>query len=279
MKYTTNDLSKILNVSTNTIRRYEEKGFLQSVRNESNGYREFDSTDVEKLMYTSKYRRIGFSQEEITDIFGETLTERKERFARKMEELDAEMKHLYALRHMMKDDLQLLKIIDDFRDEIRPYPCCSMHIVRYQIKGKVDLGKEYTDAIHKFLDTCPEYEHVYYFEADDFINNRPRGSEGVMANEIMSRKYGVCLDPPVEYFPAKMCLMRVVRVPLDLSSEEVMTFEEMGHTLMGQFNEYMAEHDMKLQGDVVGLKLGLTREDGHDWQYLLMHVPVGDIES
>ena len=69
MEYTTNDLSKILDVSTNTIRRYEEKGFINSVRNEKNGYRQFDHVDVEKLMYTNKYRKAGFSQDNIAEMF------------------------------------------------------------------------------------------------------------------------------------------------------------------------------------------------------------------
>ena len=38
MKYNTNDLSEILDVTTNTIRRFEEKGFLNPERNEQNGY-------------------------------------------------------------------------------------------------------------------------------------------------------------------------------------------------------------------------------------------------
>lgn len=277
MKYTTNDLSKILNVSTNTIRRYEEKGFLNATRNEVNGYREFDSIDIEKLMYTNKYRKIGFSQEDISAIFEEDIRSRKMRFSEKMAELDEEMKRMYSLRHMMKDDLQLLNIIDEFSDEIKPYRSCSMHIVLYQVKGNVNLGKEQSAAIHNFLETCPEYEHIYYFDKNDFANELLVYSEGVVANEIITKKYEVSTEPPVEYYPAKQCIMRVVRVPLDLTEQKMMTEQEISYILFGQFNEYMISNNMELEGDVIGLKLGISKEEGNTWQYLLMHVPVNPI--
>ena len=57
MKYTTSELAKILGVSGNTIRRFDEKGYLSSKRSEENEYRQFDASDVEKLMYVMRYRR------------------------------------------------------------------------------------------------------------------------------------------------------------------------------------------------------------------------------
>ena len=73
MKYTTNDLSRILDVSTNTIRRFEEKGYLGSGRDEQNGYRQFQNSDVEKLMYVGKYRKVGFGHKEISELLKEDI--------------------------------------------------------------------------------------------------------------------------------------------------------------------------------------------------------------
>ena len=51
MKYNTNDLSEILDVTTNTIRRFEERGYLNPERDGANGYRVFDSGDLEKAIW------------------------------------------------------------------------------------------------------------------------------------------------------------------------------------------------------------------------------------
>ncbi len=73
MKYNTNDLSQILDVTTNTIRRFEEKGFLNPERNEQNGYRAFDGGDLEKAIYVGRYRKIGFDHGDIANLFQENL--------------------------------------------------------------------------------------------------------------------------------------------------------------------------------------------------------------
>lgn len=274
MKYTTNDLSKILNVSTNTIRRYEEKGFLHAVRNESNGYREFGSIDVEKLMYTSKYRKFGFSQEEILDIFSQTILQRKDRYESKIIEIEKEIEHLQSLKHMLKDDMQLMSRLDDFADEIKEYKSSSMYYILYQKNGNVSLGKNQTEAIHGFLEVCTEYEYIYHFEKDDVLNGRLVYGEGIAANELMVDKYGISKQSPLEHYSAQMCLMRVIRIPLDFSDREMMSREEIVYQLFGQFSEYMEQNQLELINDVIGIKLGMSQEDGKDWQYVLMHVPV-----
>lgn len=274
MKYTTNDLSKILDVSTNTIRRYEEKGFLHAVRNENNGYREFDIVDVEKLMYTSKYRKVGFSQEEILAVFSENIHSRLERFSDRMRDIDFQIEKLKAIRHLLKDDSNLIHRIEDFGQEIKKYPASPMHYILYQIGGDVKLGKEQTIALHDFLGKCWEYEYIYLFMKEDVLAEILNYSEGVAANQKLTEKYGIEIKEPIAAYPGVDCIMKVVRIPLDLKNEAVMSGDELKYTLFGQFNEYIRENGLSLKGNVIGVKLGLSHENGNDWQYVLMHVPI-----
>lgn len=39
MRYKISDLAKLLDVSTNTVRRYEDMGYISAVRDENSGYR------------------------------------------------------------------------------------------------------------------------------------------------------------------------------------------------------------------------------------------------
>ena len=39
MRYKISDLAKLLDVSTNTVRRYEDIGYISAVRDENSGYR------------------------------------------------------------------------------------------------------------------------------------------------------------------------------------------------------------------------------------------------
>ena len=46
MKYKIGELAKLLNISTNTVRRYENQGYIHAVRNEDSGYRYYDEDGV-----------------------------------------------------------------------------------------------------------------------------------------------------------------------------------------------------------------------------------------
>ena len=114
MKYKTSDLSKILNVSDNTIRRYAQKGYLNPERDEDTKYRYFNNSDVEKMAYISKYRKIGFGHEEIANMFQYDIDQCNVTFEEKMEEIDREIKKLTYLRHMLKDDININSITSLF---------------------------------------------------------------------------------------------------------------------------------------------------------------------
>lgn len=279
MEYNTNDLSKILNLSTNTIRRYEEKGFLSSVRDDSNGYRKFGSSDVEKLMYINKYRKIGFSQEEILGMFNDNIDNTIERYGEKMQELDDEIARLTAFRHMLKDDYLLLGRVKPFGDNMIEMIGSGMHFVLYQKNGNLNLGKENSDALHNFMETCPEFEYIYHFAKEDVEAQNLNYSEGIAANTRITDRYNVNTQFPVCEFSKQFCIMKFVRVPLDIQGEELMTRKDISHILFGQFLDYMSEHNYKLAGDVLGLKLCLSNEDGKEWQYLLMHYPIVEPEG
>ena len=46
MKYKIGELAKLLNISTNTVRRYENQGYIHAVRNADSGYRYYDADGV-----------------------------------------------------------------------------------------------------------------------------------------------------------------------------------------------------------------------------------------
>ena len=59
--YKINELSSLFDVSTNTIRRYEDYGYISPSRDDENNYRYYSEEDIDKLVYVSKSRGFGFS--------------------------------------------------------------------------------------------------------------------------------------------------------------------------------------------------------------------------
>ena len=60
-----NQLSKLTNVLSKTIRYYEEVGLLPKASRHSNGYREYSSIDVERLVFIRRCRELQIPLEQI----------------------------------------------------------------------------------------------------------------------------------------------------------------------------------------------------------------------
>lgn len=274
MEYTTNDLSRILDVSTNTIRRYEEKGYLHAARNENNGYRQFTHEDVEKLMYVNKFRKVGFSHEEIADIFDENIQQIEERFREKMEELDRQIAYLSSLRHVVKDDIGLMHRVPQYSDGYTEFENSPVHYIIYQTPNGLQIDKQCERALHKFMSTCPEFEYAFFFDKEDVLNRRLEFSQGVIAHQSRTKQYRVVIEPPICSYERRLCLVRIVRLPIDITAQSTEQQSRVTKILFDDFLEYIEREGYKLIDDVMGVKIGMSREDSTDWQYVLMHYPI-----
>lgn len=65
MKYKIGELAKLLNISTNTVRRYEQNGYIQAVRDANSGYRYHDDDGVFGITNAKLLRKYGFTHEEL----------------------------------------------------------------------------------------------------------------------------------------------------------------------------------------------------------------------
>lgn len=272
MKFSTNDLSKILGVSGNTIRRYEKMGHLGNVRNEYNGYREFNPADVEKLMYVSKYRKLDFSHKEISIIFDNDIKYTQEIFKNKMLEFENKINYLMSLMHMLKDDINLIERICEYGTAPFLFNCSAMNYIFYQINGNL-CTKETGEDIEKFIKMCPEYEYMYYFNKNHIISGGLQYSEGIAANQLMTNKYQVNMTDNIHLYEKRECVLQFIKLPLEFWDESIYSKEEIRVLLFSDSLKFMEENERFLDGDAIGIKLGISKENGEEFQYVLMHFP------
>ncbi|MCM3782281.1 MerR family transcriptional regulator [Neobacillus mesonae] len=67
-------LSRLTNISSRSIRHYEEKGLLQAYRLENN-YREFDESAIPRIKAIKLYLKLGLTADEIQALFREEVAE------------------------------------------------------------------------------------------------------------------------------------------------------------------------------------------------------------
>lgn len=275
MKYKTSDLSKMLDVSANTIRRFAEKGYLSPDRSDQNQYRHFGNVDVEKITYISKYRKIGFSHEEIATMLNGDIFEASELYEKKMAELDAEIFRLQSLRHMVKDDVGMMKRMAEYGDEFIERDSVAMHYVSYKSDNKIATSDNKQKVLHRFIYDFPEIEYIYIIRKEDILKRRIRCEEAIGIRTNLARKRDIDVeDVDIELYPEVPSVLRFVRLPIDFNDENHPQKEEIKRILFDNYMEYMEEKGYRLDGDAVGVKIGFSREDGQEFQYVVLGMPV-----
>ena len=115
-----NQLATLTSVSPKTIRYYESIGVLPQPHRSSNGYRDYEDSDVERLKLVAGARRLEFSLDDVTEIIAmrdrreapcrvmlDKLAQKADEIAHRISELqhlEQELRHLYELGQTFPTD-------------------------------------------------------------------------------------------------------------------------------------------------------------------------------
>ena len=139
------EVEKLTGITKQSIRFYEKEGLLCPVRNDKNGYREYEAEEVRRLKFIYILRKIGIPVSEIKKVLdGEltlaaAVTTQQEKILKQREQQDAILR---------------------FCDEIKPQSLERIDVDRY----KEDIENEERCG-NKFFDFLDEYQKVYWGEA------------------------------------------------------------------------------------------------------------------
>ena len=112
--YTIGDLAREFDVSTRTIRYYEERGLLAPMRTESTAQRLYTPRDRVRLQLLLRARGLGFALEDIRELFeiyDATRDERRqevrlrEMIVERLEQVQGQLRDLTELRDELRDAL------------------------------------------------------------------------------------------------------------------------------------------------------------------------------
>ncbi len=280
MKYKTSDLSKMLDVSANTIRRFAEKGYLSPQRNDGNQYRYFGDEDVEKITYISKYRKIGFGHDEIASMLNSNISHNCSVYEKKMQELDVEIARLQALRHMLKDDIMMMKGIEKYGTDFIEMDSVAVHYVSYKKGDEIREDSNTREALHQFIYDFPEIEYNYIIRKEDILNRKVRCEEAIAIRTKLANKRNLNLNnEAIEQYPACPSILRIIKLPIDFANGELAESEDIKKILYDDFFAYMQEKGYELAGDAFGAKIGFSKEDDREMQYIILGMPVKKLEK
>ena len=131
--YKINELSSLFDVSTNTIRRYEDYGYISPSRDDENNYRYYSEEDIDKLVYVSKSRGFGFSHTDISDMTKASIYDLVDIYEKRNLEFDEEIKLLQEKKNRLKNDLKLLINCRDNVGRFIVYPNVATNLLNCSI--------------------------------------------------------------------------------------------------------------------------------------------------
>ncbi len=145
MEYKIGEVSKIVGVSTDLIRYYEEKGIITPKKNPNNGYRYYDAWDINFLIDCVWYKNYGFSIDEIVKIEWEsTYDSLMDRFNAMENAMEAELHRKALLLERIKSQkASLKKVMKLFNKcEISKGPDMVYYLNRHNSDYEKDLRLE-----------------------------------------------------------------------------------------------------------------------------------------
>lgn len=95
--------AKQVGVGIDTVRYYERAGLLPAARRSAGGYRQYSQSDVQRLRFIRRAKRLGFSLDEIAELLalsddGADRQEVKRIAERRLAELEQKLAELGAIR-------------------------------------------------------------------------------------------------------------------------------------------------------------------------------------
>lgn len=273
MNYKVSDLSKILDISSNTVRRYEGMGYLSPDRMDANGYRVYGAGDVTKMIIINNYRKLGFSHAEIARIFKGSYHEKIELYEERLAAMDKELELLSGLRHMLKDDLALMKKIEAVQDGFYQRDCVPMNYVLYSENGELLKEDERLDTIQEYFYNATELRYIYIFKKGEIEQGIFNCNEGIAVKDVHMERFGLKLNEYTGVYEKKPSIMKIAKLPLNFSESGQEEKNRLFHEIFDDVLQYIKENGYVVDGDVIGIKISMSLEEETEAQYVLISIP------
>lgn len=241
MKYKSGDVEKILGISVETLRFFENIGLVKPYRDPVNNYRYYNSLDLNKIVAYKFYRGYEFTLDESLDI----LVYKNEEVLDKLNEkiIDIREKCLYY-ENLLKRLLDLKKSFEDVENtyvfKIEDSP--ELLLYYNQTNDEFETEDIFLETTRKYLEFLPfVYLAVHISEKDGQLEDDVH--YGYAVNTIFTHVVDSLKNTMGKIYPSKKCINAFVKVENN---------SHLGLDSLEPIFEFMEKEDLVLDGDVVG---------------------------
>ncbi|MBR2571872.1 MAG: MerR family transcriptional regulator [Clostridia bacterium] len=211
-------LAKHFRISPQTIRYYEEKGFLQPTRDRNTGDRRYHLRTLKLLSSVRQYHNMGFGTREIQELFSETeLDAIDARLKAQALKTEREMEELrFRLEALRRQRANILRVHDlQGRFELCALP--PMYLLIDRRDDQITEDDAVWSMLEKWINALPIVESAVRVHPSSILACDPwSGREsGYCAWEQDALRLGLPIGTPAEKIEWPLCIHTAVRRAMD----------------------------------------------------------------
>lgn len=207
MKYKIGDVARILGISPDLIRYYEEKGVVSPEKDPHNNYRYYDTWDINFLIDCLWFKNFGFGIDHVAHIVSSStyemlLNDLKEKSEEIMKNIRYQELLLQRIRKYYESLVNVKKYIG--KCDIRR----SAEFVRYlnRYNKEYDNNFELQNLSRNWLKYMPFTKRYFEISEEDLLGEGDDYFWGFSLGMKYVEEFGVDISPPVKYMPSRLCI-------------------------------------------------------------------------
>lgn len=268
MSYKIGEVSKILNMSVETIRYYEDKNIISPSRHQDSKYRFYETWDVFFLMDCIRYKGFNFSLKEISHIMhDETLGYYIKKIKQKKHEFE-ECINYYTL---------LCEKLDNYRSKLETVSLNQGNFwfqktpKRYYFICTESHGDEYADIdsnngiFTEWMNYMPLISIGYHISLHNFQIKNNHIHWSLFIDKRYAEICKIPINDQVMEIPDQLCLCTIV----DAGEKGELSLEIFEPAIM-----YIEEKGFKICGDIMGELLLRVHNNEKFCRYFEMMIPI-----
>ena len=192
--------------------------------------------------------------------------------SKRLDQLMAAQEKATQKRHdAQQEEKRLKKQISDLKGKERTHRLCT----RGGYLEKLLQEPERLQKLGEFIYNSPEVLHTYIIPKESVDNGNFRVCCGWSVKEEHMDKYGMTENSYTQIFKGKPSVMGISEVPADIGRLANENPEYLKELMIGKHLDYMKEHNLYLNGDIIGIVITKVRDSGKNVIYMLMSLPFG----
>lgn len=272
MKYKISDISRLLNVSSNTVRRYEDMGYISPIRDDKSRYRYYSDEDINKIINIRMLRKYGYSHTQISQMIDKNMQEQIFSWEERLTEIKKEIDYLNHLYKRLKGNVNIAKKVTEAGFEIRD--CVDMQYVIYQKNGKLLSEEKELEVVQEFMYSAPEVQHIIVFDKDNLFNEDISFSEGWAIKTKDMDKFQIKEGSSIIAYPKRPCVFATLKLFVDKEKHKNKDLAKNIKEEFSKINSFIKENKLKVVDNPLGINVASAEEAGHYMQYILLSIPV-----